>query len=44
VIDAYNVKSGVPAPAGETGDAAKPKPATPAAKPSTSTPKPATQH
>jgi outer membrane protein len=44
VIEAYNTKSGVPAPTPETGDTAKPKPATPAAKPATSAPKPATQH
>jgi outer membrane protein len=44
VIDAYNVKSGVPAPAAETGEAPKPRPTTPAAKPATSAPKPATQH
>ena len=43
VIEAYNVKSGVPAPAAQAGDAtAKPKMAAPAAKPATS--KPATQH
>jgi outer membrane protein len=43
VIDAYNVKSGVPAPAAQTGEAPKPKPATPAAKPATSAPKTPTQ-
>jgi outer membrane protein len=42
VIDAYNVKSGVPAPAAETGDAPKPKTTTPA-RPATSTPRPSTQ-
>jgi outer membrane protein len=50
VIDAYNVKSGVPAPAaGEQGapgaqTAPRPKPATPTVHPSTSGTKPATQH
>jgi outer membrane protein len=44
VIDAYNVKSGVPAPAAETGEAPKPKATTPAAKPAGSAPKPTTQH
>jgi outer membrane protein len=47
VIDAYNLKSGVPAPAPQpAAEAPKPKPATPAAKPaSTSTaPKPAATH
>jgi len=44
VIDAYNVKSGVPAPA-QVGDAApKPKTTTPASKPASSTAKPAAQH
>jgi outer membrane protein len=43
VIDAYNVKSGVPAPV-QTGEAPRPKPATPATKPPTSTQKPATSH
>ena len=44
VIEAYNVKSGVPAPAVESGDAPKPKPATPGTRPATSTPKPPAQH
>jgi outer membrane protein len=44
VIEAYNVKSGVPAPAAESGDAPKPKPATPGTRPATSTPKPPAQH
>jgi outer membrane protein len=45
VIDAYNVKSGVPAPPPPTGaEAPKPKPATPATHPGTSGTKPATQH
>jgi outer membrane protein len=45
VIDAYNVKSGVPAPAAQTGaEAPKPRPATPSTHPSTSGAKPATQH
>ena len=42
VIDAYNVKSGVPAPAPQTG--AQTKPSAPATRPSTSAPKPATSH
>lgn len=45
VIDAYNLKSGVPAPAPQSStEAPKPKPAAPAAKPTTSAPKPATTH
>jgi outer membrane protein len=45
VIDAYNLKSGVPAQAAQSGaEPAKPKAATPATRPSTSTQKPATQH
>jgi outer membrane protein len=44
VIDAYNVKSGVPAPPPQTGAQTAPKPSAPAARPSTSTPKPATSH
>jgi len=45
VIDAYNVKSGVPAPPAQTGEEApRPKPATPASRPAGSTAKPATQH
>jgi outer membrane protein len=43
VIDAYNVKSGVPAPA-SGAEAPKPKPATPATHPSTSGTRPSTQH
>jgi len=43
VIDAYNVKSGVPAPAPQSG-AAAPRPATPASHAPTSGAKPATQH
>ncbi len=43
VIDAYNVKSGVPAPAQQSG-AAAPKPATPAPHTPASGTKPATQH
>jgi outer membrane protein len=38
VIDAYNVKSGVPAPA-RGAETAKPKPASPASKPATTAPK-----
>ncbi|MGA3035014.1 MAG: OmpH family outer membrane protein [Terracidiphilus sp.] len=45
VIEAYNVKSGVPAPPAQTGDATlKPKAASPAAKPASSTAKPPAQH
>jgi outer membrane protein len=44
VTDAYNVKSGVPAPAQGAADAPKPKPTTPASKPATSTQKPAATH
>ena len=45
VIDAYNVKSGVPAPPAQTGaEAPRPKTATPAAKPATSAPKTTQQH
>jgi outer membrane protein len=44
VIDAYNVKSGVAAPAQGAAEAPKPKTTSPAAKPSTSTPKPAVTH
>jgi outer membrane protein len=44
VIDAYNVKSGVPAQPAATGDEAKPKSATPAARPPATTPKSTTQH
>ncbi len=43
VIDAYNAKSGVPAPV-QGAETAKPKPATPAARPSTSTPKAPVSH
>jgi outer membrane protein len=40
VIDAYNVKSGVPAPPAQTGaEVPRPKPTTPATKPATSAPK-----
>jgi len=45
VIDAYNLKSGVAAPAAQSGaEAPKPRPTSPATRPSTSTPRPATQH
>jgi len=45
VIDAYNLKSGVPAPAAQpTAEAPRPKPATATPKPAATAPKPATQH
>jgi outer membrane protein len=45
VIDAYNVKSGIPAPPAQTGaEAPKPRPATPAARPATSAPKTTQPH
>ncbi len=44
VIEAYNVKSGVPAPAAESGDAPKPRPAVPSTRPPTMTPRPPAQH
>ena len=45
VIDAYNLKSGVPAPPAQpAAEAPKPKPAAPAARPATPAAKPATQH
>jgi outer membrane protein len=44
VIDAYNVKSGVPAQPAQSGaEAPRPKPTTPSARPSTATPKPPSQ-
>jgi outer membrane protein len=44
VIDAYNVKSGVPAPPAQAGDTStKPKTASPAARPASSAPKSSTQ-
>jgi outer membrane protein len=44
VIDAYNVKSGVPAPAQPAGGAPAPRPTTPGAHTGTPGTKPATQH
>jgi outer membrane protein len=44
VIDAYNVKSGVPAPAQTGADAPRPKATTPAARPATSAPKTTQPH
>jgi len=45
VIDAYNLKSGVPAPPAQpAAEAPKPKPAAPAARPATPAAKPPTQH
>jgi len=45
VIDAYNLKSGVPAPSAQSGaEAPKPKVASPAVKPTAPAAKPATQH
>ncbi len=45
VIDAYNLKSGVPAPAAQpAAEAPRPKPATPAAKPAATAPKPTATH
>ena len=45
VIDAYNVKSGVPAPPAQTGaEAPKPRPTVPATRPAPSAPKPTQQH
>jgi outer membrane protein len=44
VIEAYNVKSGVPAPAAETGEGPKPKPAVPSTRPPTQAPRPPAQH
>jgi Skp family chaperone for outer membrane proteins len=44
VIEAYNVKSGVPAPAAESGEGPKPKPAVPSTRPPTQAPKPPAQH
>lgn len=44
VIEAYNVKSGVPAPAADSGDAPKPRPSAPSTRPATSAPKPPAQH
>jgi outer membrane protein len=45
IIDAYNLKSGVPAPAAQpAAEAPRPRPATPAARPSTTTPKPTGTH
>ena len=44
VIDAYNLKSGVPAPAAQPAAAAPGPRTTPAAKPATAAPKPAATH
>jgi outer membrane protein len=44
VIDAYNVKSGVPPPPAQGADAPKPKPVTPASKPAAAAPKTPSSH
>jgi len=45
VIDAYNLKSGVPAPPPQpAAETPKPRPATPATRPATTAPKPVTEH
>ena len=45
IIDAYNLKSGVPAPAAQpAAEAPRPKPTLPAARPAPTTPKPAATH
>lgn len=45
IIDAYNLKSGVPAPAAQpAAEAPRPRPTTPAARPAPTTPKPTGTH
>lgn len=44
VIDAYNLKSGVPPPPAQGADAPKPKPATPASRPASAAPKTPSAH